>query len=363
MIDDHCHPFALEPAPLDLPSLSLDLGADPDGPERLGRLAAGRIFPELLSVRLAAYLGCEPDELPQARAEAAADWSGYVSALFDDAGLTGLVFDPSYPPGAEDRLDEFGEVAARPVWWLHRIDPLIDRLIGEGAGATDVLEETLAAMSDAAGRGCVGFKTVVAYRTGLGIDPAATLEDAERSLQDDATPVRRRAKACRDLVLRRALGLAADLGRPFQFHTGVGDSELRLAESNPLLLEELLRTPQGQAAKVVLIHGSYPWHEEAAYLAATKPNVWTELSLFNIFSPVTVGDRLLRILDLAPSGRILAGTDGHGQPETHWFAASVLRDGWRQVRTALAGAGARERWLDGAEAAVFEGNAREVYGL
>ena len=32
---------------------------------------------------------------------------------------------------------------------------------------------------------------------------------------------------------------------------------------------------------------------------------------------------LLRLLDLAPTGRLLVGSDGHGVPETHWFALGV----------------------------------------
>lgn len=80
------------------------------------------------------------------------------------------------------------------------------------------------------------------------------------------------------------LGAAADLGRPFQVHAGIGDPEIRIAEANPLLLEEILRTPEGSAVPIVLIHGSYPWHEELAYVALTKPYVHADLSLFNLFS-------------------------------------------------------------------------------
>src|SRR5207245_4090941 len=84
-------------------------------------------------------------------------------------------------------------------------------------------------------------------------------------------PLKRRAKPLRDFLVRRALGFAAESGLPFQFHTGFGDSDIRLSEANPLLLEDLLRTPEGTAADVVLIHGSFPYHEEPAYLAAARP--------------------------------------------------------------------------------------------
>ncbi|MDQ6771885.1 MAG: amidohydrolase, partial [Candidatus Dormibacteraeota bacterium] len=177
-------------------------------------------------------------------------------------------------------------------------------------------------MQAAAAKGWVGFKTIAAYRTGLRIDPEATAAGADRELLGQhaaGLPVRRRGHLCRSHVLRRALGVAADLRRPMQIHTGFGDSEIRLQEAHPLLLDAVLRTPEGEAASIVLIHGSYPWHEELAYLAATRPNVWADLSLFNIFAPALVGERMLRVLELAPAARVLLGTDGHGQPETHWF--------------------------------------------
>lgn len=147
-----------------------------------------------------------------------------------------------------------------------------------------------------------------------------------------------------------------------QVHTGFGDSELRLAESDPLLLEELLRSPAGSAAAVVLIH-AYPWHEEVAYLAAVRPNVYAEVSLSNLFAPLGTADRLARILDLAPREKVLTGSDGHLIPESHWFACRMLRDGFEEVSRRLLRAGARPGFAESTRLAVFEGNARAVYRL
>jgi uncharacterized protein len=362
VIDDHCHPFALEPEPFDPASMTLDVEPGEGASVRRRALGPGRLSQELLVNRLAARFGCAPDEVGAARAEAAADWPAYVAGLFKEAGLTGLVMDVAFPAGAGERLPEYEDLAGCPVRPLMRLEPLLDSMIGEGAGAADIAARIPEAMAAAAAGGTRGFKTVVAYRTGLAVDPEATMADAERSLQSDL-PVRRRGKALRDLVLRRALGVACELGLPMQVHTGLGDSELRLAESNPLLLEDLLRTPEGAAATVVLIHGSFPWHDELAYLAATKANVWADVSLFNIFSPATVADRLMRLVDLAPAGRLLMGTDGHGAPETFWFAALVLREAWQRVRTTLSGVGATAAWIDRTERMIFEENAGGLYGF
>ena len=57
------------------------------------------------------------------------------------------------------------------------------------------------------------------------------------------------------------------------------------------------------------------------------------------------------------------GTDGHGEPEVFWFAANVLREAWGVVAQRLGGAGARPAWVAGVRTAIFEGNAKELYGL
>jgi hypothetical protein len=286
-----------------------------------------------------------------------------VQRLLDDAGIGALIWDAGLTPDVAADVEEHAEVAGRPLHPLVRIDPLIDRLIGEGAGAQEIVHAIGARLAEAPGRGEVGAKTVLAYRTGLAVEPAVSVEEADASLRDAGEPVRRRGAACRALVLRHALGVSAELGLPFQLHTGFGDSDLRLGEANPLLLEPLLRTPEGEAAQVVLLHASYPWHEEAAYLAATRPNVFVDFSLVELFTPATAADRLLRMLDLAPADRILLGTDAHGLPETYWFAARVLHDAWAEVRRRLGSLGARGAWLDTVERRLFAVNAINLYGL
>lgn len=362
MIDDHAHPFALAGGSLDLAAISLDVGTEPEAAARRQALGPSRLFQELLTVRLADYLGCRANEISEARAEASGDWPSYVLGLFRAAGIDGVVMDPAWPPGAADQLERYAELAGCPIHPILRLDPIADRLIGERAGVSEIIEAIRTAMGEAASRGWVGFKTILAYRTGLAVDPAVTRQAAEASLRSEL-PVRRRGKACRDLILREALGTAADLGMPLQIHTGIGDSEIRLGESNPLLLEELLHSPPGSAGRIVLIHGSYPWTDELAYLAATNPNVWADLSLCNIFSPLTTAPRLLRLVDLAPTDRILLASDGFQEPELYWFAVVVLRDAWEQSRSTLAAAGARASWLDGVEGAIFERNAQALYGL
>ncbi len=349
--DDHAHPFPLQAEPLDLSAVSLEVGG--------GRRSdsSSRLAVESLRCRLARFLGCPPNEVEDVRdRRAAADWPSYVQSLFADAGVEGMLLD-----GGPHRVDvaaqsEVSGVATRE---LLRIEGVVDPMLDAGADADDVLAEVEAQVGAAFSSGVAGLKTAIAYRTGLAVDPDVTLERARRSTAE-AVPVRRRGKALRDLVLVRTLGQCAELGMPIQVHTGFGDSDLRLRDSEPILLDDLLRTPTGSAAPVVLIHGGFPWHEQVAYLASVRPHLYVEYSLGNLMSPITTADRLLRIVDLAPTDRILLGSDGHGAPETQWSAVWVLREAWAEVRTRV-GAAVPDGWLDRAERRLFAENAHSLY--
>jgi predicted TIM-barrel fold metal-dependent hydrolase len=359
LLDDHAHPFPLTAQPLDLAELSLSVDVE----QRAQRVASApwTLASEQLRVRLAALLGCAPDEVLEARNAAAQDWPAYVRRLFDDAGIEGMLLDGGSQPLGPAALDDYAALAGRPMWSLLRIEAVIDPLLASGADGAAIESALETAVSEAAAQGAAGLKTVLAYRTGLAVDPTVSREDAYRGL-DVSVPVRLRGKALRDYLLRRTFAQCADLDLPIQIHTGFGDDELRLAEADPILLDDVLRTPEGSTAKVVLIHGSFPWHEKLAYLTLVRRNVFAEYSLANLFSPATTADRILRLLDLAPADRILFGTDGHGTPESHWFAATVLFSAWEEVRRSLAGS-VRDEWIDDVQRAVFGGNARRIYPL
>lgn len=362
VVDDHAHPFSLTTDQLSFADITLDVGTDVASAGRRAALGPGRITVEAMRVRLARLLQCAPEDVEDARAEQAQDWPGYVRRLFADVGLVAMLLDPG-PHPLERGVEDYAALTGAPIGQLLRLESVIDPLLHRGASADEVAAEVETAISRAAAAGYAGTKTVLAYRTGLAVDPGVTLADARRSVLDTVDqPVRRRAKELRDLLFRRAVAQCGELGLPVQVHTGFGDSELRLGDGEPIGLDPVLRTPEVSRGRVVLIHAGYPWHEQVAYLAAVRASVWAEFSLVNLVSPVTTADRLMRLIDLAPTSRVLVGSDGHGVPETHWFALGVLRDAWREIAARL-GPVVRTQWLDDLEAAVFATNAIELYAL
>ena len=359
MIDDHGHPFARSGGPWNIASIGLFTEEGASADRRRQEVGGKRLWANLIDQRLAAYLKCNVADLPEARNEASANWPTYVRGLLDDANIVESIFDVGGERSSAVS-DYFADLTARPVHWLGRIDPIIDSLMEKGADAETIVSEVERYCREAISAGCAGFKTAIAYRTGLAVRADMTIDAAQKSLTEPV-PVRRRGKALRDLAFQRALGIAAEGGRPFQVHTGFGDSSLRLSESNPLLLEELLATEEGSSASVVLIHSGYPWTEELGFLALSKPNVFAEVSLINIFTPLKVTERILQLVELVPTDRIIFGTDGHEQPETFWFAAHALHQSWEQVAQELGRVGASASWIEEARHDLFEGNARRLY--
>jgi hypothetical protein len=354
MIDHHAHPFDRRPVALDLTAAGIDLAELGSGPQA----HASPLWRALLLGRLARRFGVEHDEVPAARDLAAGDYPAYVRGLFADAGITAILMDPGWPPGSERHAGELAALSGCAVHLLWRVDPLIDDLLAAGAGDGELVDRVEAALVHAHADGYRGLKSVIAYRSGLAVDPDARPDAGGPALSPD-----RRHKALRDLVLRRTLGFAADTGMPVQIHTGFGDSDLRLGAADPLLLEGVLDSAEGRAATVVLLHAGFPFVDHAAYLAAARANVHVDLSLVNLFAPARVGDTLLRLASLAPPERILLGTDAYGPPELYWFAATLLRESWRHVAGRLGRLGVPEGWTRRAEGLLFAGNARRLYRL
>ena len=77
-----------------------------------------------------------------------------------------------------------------------------------------------------------------------------------------------------------------------------------------------------------MLHGSYPFYEEAAYLANIFPNVYLDLSLFNPFIGLAGVTRVFRaVLELAPFTKLLYASDAYGSPELQWVAGRNARAG------------------------------------
>jgi len=174
----------------------------------------------------------------------------------------------------------------------------------------------------------VGLKTIIAYRTGLKIgrveERLAKMDfDAAKSGRTERAWFGPVVKQLRDFLIVRALELSIDLDIPVQIHTGVGDHQIVLDQCDPALLYGLLSDDKIRHATVTLVHSGFPNNQNAAYMVSVLPNVFLDFSLTVPFLNPVSHQRLMQILEIAPSSKILYGSDGFGVPEVFWFGAKL----------------------------------------
>lgn len=211
----------------------------------------------------------------------------------------------------------------------------------------------------------VALKTIMAYRGGLALEPV-TLSQARVSYH----PARKELKATGRLLshtyhylLAQVLELAAENNIPVQIHCGLGDDDALLADANPLKFQAVLRSERFSKLKAVFLH-CYPFVREAAYLASLYSGVYFDLSLANSLASPVMADVYYEALSAAPVSKILAGTDGHSQPESYWYGAVSLRRALHEALVRLRKGGylgnGQEELI---ERAVLRGNAQYLYQI
>jgi len=175
---------------------------------------------------------------------------------------------------------------------------------------------------------------------------------------------RPQVKVLRDHWLWRALEESLELDLPFQIHTGMGDQDIDIGTARPGLLGAIFRDARLRHARIVLLHGAYPFHEEAAYLVNVFPNVYLDLSEHNLFPGPEVAGVLRSVFALAPFSKLLFGTDAYRSPDLQWIASRATIDAMSRVLDEFVREGAlSDQAAMSAAAAILAGNAREVYRL
>jgi predicted TIM-barrel fold metal-dependent hydrolase len=208
----------------------------------------------------------------------------------------------------------------------------------------------------------VGAKSIAAYRVGLRLPAAPPTADALVAALAGVRPDAAGAFRVAEPVVNGWLAwTAVELGMPLQFHVGYGDSDLDLAECDPLLLTPFLRATAAGGTPVLLLH-NYPFHRHAAYLAQVFPHVFVDVGLATHNSGALSTALIGETLELAPFGKLLFSSDAFGLAELHHLGALLFRRGLAAVLERLVDAGE----MTGADAdrvgaLVARENARRAY--
>jgi hypothetical protein len=191
-----------------------------------------------------------------------------------------------------------------------------------------------------------GFKSIVCYRSSeaLNVEP-----DYERILLKigpsfeeyisrcvERKQYRVDTKHVNDFLVLKTLELLSSkyedrtFSKPIQFHTGLGDNDIDLLQSNPAYLQPLIECyPE---VPFVILHSAYPFTREAGYLATVYKNVYLDIGeVFPMLSRDGEFKVVRQSLELAPFSKLLWSTDGHLFPETYWLANKQFREVLEEV--------------------------------
>jgi predicted TIM-barrel fold metal-dependent hydrolase len=312
-------------------------------------------------------LGCAPEVGAIEAARARIGYEEVARRCFAAGGFAALLLDDGLLP--DKIMPTAWHARFAPVRRLLRVEYLAERLIAEAVSWEHFAEGFRYALRDLAAD-VAGYKSIVAYRTGLALDPpddgAAAASFAE--LRQQARPGERprlAAKPLNDWVVWTTLREAARSGTPVQLHTGFGDPDLDLRLANPLHLRPVLEDASIRGAPIVLLHAGYPFTREAGYLAAVYPNVYLDLGLaIPLLSVVGMAAVVRAGFELTPLTKLLVSTDAHLVPELFYLGA---RWGRRALGTELERAVSDGDLIaaeaERAGAMILRDNAAKLYGL
>lgn len=289
------------------------------------------------------------------------DYRSWTGRLFSDVGLETLLVDEG---GAQPRitLDELGRVVPVRLRRVARIENFIRDLLADEDAWPRFLQRYQQNLDDAIKDGAVAFKSVIAYRTGLDIQPVDEA-DARRNFEEKRKAPESDQKPLRDFLFCHTLDVARDHGLWMHIHTGVGDPDIIYQQANPAQLYPLLHSERFRTNKVVLIHGGWPWVGEAAAMVAILPDVYLDVSEGTIFGMPNMRHRLLEALEACPYTKILYGADG-SLPEALWIVARRFKLVLGRVLDDLVAEGfCSEAEAADAGRSILSLNAARLYGL
>jgi len=364
VVDDHGHPLLADPwaVPADVFRQIFTEGR----PGTMdAHLAHGGYYQRALH-GMAARLGAEPalEAVLAARRRRGADMA---PAEFAAARIDALLIDTGYPPTAMS-LAEMRRLLPCAIHEIVRIESVAQGLLARALPYAEFADAFRAELR-AAAAGSVSFKSVIAYRSGLAVrawddaDVRAAYGMAVERVRA-GNPPRLTEKPLLDALFLVALSIALETDRPIQVHAGWGDPDVDLPQANPVLLRPILEDPRWARLRLVVLHQAYPYFREAAFMAAVWPQVYLDLSLaLPYLGPAATGP-LVEILGLAPSTKLLYGSDVQGLPELFTLTAGWSRAAlgealdWLAARGGIPGGDSRA-----IARRILADNARAVYRL
>ncbi len=360
LVDHHCHGVSV--GPLDYEDFVSLLTEG-------GREMLGAIDPMATPLGLAIRSLCAPvlDVDPHApieeylRHRLALGEITVAQRMLGGAGLSDILIDTGHLSDQVLSPADMKQVGRFQTYEIVRIEAVAEKVFAS-VGSEAFIHEFAQTLADCA-RSAVGLKSIIAYRAGLDIDA----DRPSRQMTAEALVRWRPGSRMEDRVLLRhclwvGVDVAEELGIPIQLHSGFGDRDLELWRADPTRFTPWLgRIPS--SVNICFLH-SWPYHRQAAFLAAVYPNVYFDTGEVNTHAALGYDRILAEALEVAPFEKVLYSSDAFGIPELYYIgskrfrsALSALLDDWRRRGFCSLS--------DAAEiaTAIGRGNAQKLYGL
>lgn len=369
IVDNHCHAYRRGLGALDVPAFRRLFSEANAARAAHDHIHTATYYRWALK-ELGRVLGCVATEEAVLACRAARQEREFTAALLAEAGVEIMLIDTGLGGDEFYSLDEMRALTGCRVEWVLRLEVLAQGLIAAHRDF-DAFDAALTnALTGLRARGVVSLKSIAAYRSGLEIRPVSREEAraAFARVREGMEPGRRLRlvdKALIDYLVWRGMTQAAIEELPIQFHTGYGDPDTDLRLGNPLHLRRLFEEPAFEPVPIVMLHESYPYTREAAYLASVYPNAYLDIS-YSV--PYLAYHELLacthQALGVAPWSKILYSSDGHSIPEHGWLGAIHGRRVLGRALGELVDAGVLDHdEAHAAAAAILHGNSRRLYRL
>jgi predicted TIM-barrel fold metal-dependent hydrolase len=336
LVDHHCHGVVRT----DVDRAAFEgLLTEADGPSPLGTT----LFDSLIGLAVRRWCApvldlpahADPDDYLARRAELGA---AEVNQRFLAAtGITDFLVDGGYRPAEIASPAELGALAGARAFDVVRLESLAEDVVRAGTTPARFAADCAEVLAERATT-AVGCKSIAAYRVGLrlaGERPSdAEVRVATANWLSDVDRTGAVRLAIPELH-RFLVWLAVDQRLPVQFHVGYGDSDVDLAECDPLLLTDLLRATALAGVPVMLLH-NYPFHRHAGYLAQVFPHVFVDVGLATHNVGLRASAVIAEALEVVPFGKFLFSSDAFGLAELYHLGTWLFRRGLSDfLRSAL----------------------------
>jgi len=344
IIDTHAHPFNPYLKKLELEHLIQLLAIG--GPEyekfyenKVKELKELILYKFLIK-ELAKLFNVEKDEkvVINKRNEYAENFKNYVEMLLNNAGIKGFIIDDGYSEAKGEHalpyinINEFSNVIPNViVKYVHRIEPDIKISFENNDTFDSFIDDIENKIKNyILDQKYAGFKSIIAYRTGLDINFRSE-EEAKKEFinykegKGEKEWFGYKLKVVREYIISLIIEKISNTTKALQIHVGIGDKDIVLEKSFPHNLFNFLKNEKTRKAKIVLVHGGYPNIAIASYLANAFPNVYMDISIATPFGLVNLDNRIKEAMELSPVSKIMYASDGYYIPEIHWISAIAFR--------------------------------------